>query len=571
MSASSGAPPSPPWLAHYPEYVPRDLSIPDLPVPGLLEESAGRWPSRTALIFHGRSWSYSALWELSGHVAGNLAKAGARPGDKWALQLPNCPAYPAAFFGALRAGLQIVQVSPLYLGQDLERVLSDSGATGILTLDVLYPNLRAVRPKLPRLERVYVAHLAEFYPAWLRPFVALTLRRRHLSTEKPPAQEARSWRELLVPAAPPNVAIDPARTVAVYQYTGGTTGIPKAAMLTHRNLVANALQCRAWFAIQPLGTSVTLASVPFFHVYGLTVALTYPISAGSTIVLQLRPEVPEILKLIRKHHPTEFPAVPALYAAIAAHPKLPTRAIRSIQVCVSGSAPLPAEVAKRFEALTGGYLVEGYGLSEASPVTHCNPIRGQRKAGSIGVPLPLTEQRVVDLDTGSTVLPTGETGELAVRGPQIMLGYYGHPEESAAALRDGWLLTGDIATLDAEGYAFIVDRKKDIVIVGGLKVYPREVEEVLFQHPQVAEAAAFGAPDPELGEIVAAAVVRRPSSAVTEAELIAFVRERIAHYKAPRRIAFKESLPRSAVQKVLRRALREELLAARSGAAAGAR
>lgn len=557
-----------PWLAHYPEYVPRELVIPDLPVPGLLQESARRWPSRTALIFHGRRWSYSTLWTLSGHVAGNLARAGARPGDKWALQLPNCPAYPAAFFGALRAGLQVVQVSPLYLGQDLERVLADSGAVGLVTLDVLYPNLRAVRSKLPRLAHVYVAHLAEFYPAWLRPFVGLTLRRRGLSTQMPPSAEARPWPELLAPADPPRISIDPARTVAVYQYTGGTTGIPKAAMLSHRNLVANALQCRAWFALQPLGTAVTLASVPFFHVYGLTVALTYPISAGSTIVLQLRPEVPEILKLIRKHHPSEFPAVPALYAAIAAHPKLPTRAIRSIQVCVSGSAPLPAEVARRFEALTGGYLVEGYGLSEASPVTHCNPIRGQRKPGSIGLPLPLTEHRVVDLDGGSTVLPTGATGELAVRGPQVMLGYDGHPEETAAALRDGWLLTGDIATLDADGYAFIVDRKKDLVIVGGLKVYPREVEEVLFQHPQVAEAAAFGVPSPELGEVVAAVVVRRPGSSATEAELIAWVRERIAHYKAPRHVAFRDTLPRSAVQKVLRRTLREELLAGRAGAAA---
>jgi long-chain acyl-CoA synthetase len=555
------AEPAPPWLAHYPEYVPRDLTIPDAPLPSLLEEAARTWPERTALVFHGRRWNYASLWALSGHVAGNLSAAGVKPGDRFAIQLPNCPAYPAAYYGALRLGLTVVQVSPLYLGQDLERVLSDSGAESLLTLDILYPELRAVRARLPRLSRLYVAHLAEFYPAWMRGLVRLTLRRRRMSTATPPPSEAHAWRELLRPATPPAVSIDPARSVAVYQYTGGTTGTPKAAMLTHRNLLANALQARAWFSLQPPGTSVTLASVPFFHSYGMTVALNYPVSTGSTIVLQLRPDVPEILRLIRKYRPTEFPGVPALYQAISASPKVPAKAIRSIQVCVSGSAPLPAEVAKRFEALTGGYLVEGYGLSEASPVTHCNPIRGDRKPGSIGVPLPLTEHRVVDIDTGTQVLPTGTAGELAVRGPQVMLGYAGQPEETALVLRDGWLLTGDIATIDSDGYAFIVDRKKDIVIVGGLKVYPREVEEVLYQHPQVAEAAVLGLPNPELGEVVAAAVVRRPGSDVTEAELIAFVRERIAHYKAPRTVAFRETLPRSAVQKVLRRALREELLA----------
>ncbi|MCI4335235.1 MAG: long-chain fatty acid--CoA ligase [Thermoplasmata archaeon] len=564
MSSPPGRDPAPPWIAHYPAHVPRDLRIPEAPLYSLLEQAAQRWPERTALIFYGRRWSYRDLWELSGHVAGNLTEAGFAPGDKFAIQLPNCPAYPAAYYGALRLGLSVVQVSPLYLGQDLSRVLQDSGAKGLLTLDILYPNLAAIRAQLPALAHVYVAHLAEFYPAWKRPLVGLALRRRKLPTRMPQPREALPWRVLLRPAGAPAVRIDPRSSVAVYQYTGGTTGRPKAAMLTHYNLLANALQCQAWFSLAPPGTAVTLASVPFFHVYGMTVALNFPVSEGSTIVLQLRPDVDEILRLIRRYHPTEFPGLPALYQAINVHPKVPTKAIRSIQVCVSGSAPLPLEVARQFEALTGGYLIEGYGLTEASPVTHVNPIQGQRKAGSIGIPLPLTDQRIVDLETGERTLPTGEVGELLVRGPQVMSGYAGQPEETARFLRDGWLYTGDIASVDAEGYAFIVDRKKDMVIVGGLKVYPREVEEVLYQHSQVAEAAVVGLPDPELGEVVVAIVAPKAGAAPTEAELIAFVRDRIAHYKAPRRVEFRPSLPRSAVQKVLRRTLREELLAARA-------
>ncbi|MCI4363189.1 MAG: long-chain fatty acid--CoA ligase [Thermoplasmata archaeon] len=554
---------APPWIAKYPAHVPRTLEIPNLPLTSLLEQAAEKWPQRTALIFYGRKWSYAALWELSGNVAANLARDGFVAGDRLALYLPNCPAYPAAYFGALRLGLTVVQVSPLYLGQDLSRVLSDSGAKGLVTIDVLYPHFASIRDGLPQPMTAYVAHLSEFYPLSMRPVVRLALLLRKVSTSVPAPPLAKPWRGLLAPGTPPPVALDPSKAVAVFQYTGGTTGKPKAAMLTHRNLLANALQCRAWFSLQAPGSAITLASVPFFHVYGMTVALNFPVSEGSTIVMQLRPDVDGILKLIRKYHPSEFPGVPALYNAINSHPNVPVKAIRSIRVCVSGSAPLPLEVATRFEALTGGYLVEGYGLTEASPVTHANPIEGERRVGSIGLPLPLTEQKVVDLETGTRELPVGEPGELAIRGPQVMSGYYHQPEETSLVLRDGWLLTGDVARLDPDGYAYIVDRKKDMVDVGGLKVYPREVEEVLLQHPSVADAAAVGVPSRDLGEVLVAVVVRKPRTEVTEQQLIEFVRERIAHYKAPRRVEFRETLPRSAVQKVLRRVLREEL----SGAA----
>ena len=372
------------------------------------------------------------------------------------------------------------------------------------------------------------------------------------------APNVRPWSHLIAGSgtfAKPTT--DPATEVAVLQYTGGTTGRPKAAMLTHRNLVANALQCRAWFASQPPGTSVVLAAIPFFHVYGMTVALNYPLSHGATIVLQNRPDPDEMLKLIRKYRPTELPGVPALYAAINNHPKIGQYDIRSIKVCVSGSAPLPAEVAKRFEELSGGYLIEGYGLTEASPVTHANPIGGERRAGSIGLPLPLTDERVFDLADRTLEMAPNDIGELAVRGPQVMLGYLNAPEETREVRFGDWLLTGDIARIDPDGYAFIVDRKKDLIDVGGFKVYPREVEEVLYQHASVAEAAAIGVPDDRLGEVVKAFVVLRPGKTATESDLIEFVRARIAHYKAPRVVEFRTELPKSGVQKILRRALRD--------------
>ncbi|HYK93953.1 MAG TPA: long-chain fatty acid--CoA ligase, partial [Thermoplasmata archaeon] len=373
----------------------------------------------------------------------------------------------------------------------------------------------------------------------------------------PTGPSIRNWTaSLRTTGTLPELSTDPRTEVAVLQYTGGTTGRPKAAMLTHRNLVANALQCAAWFRRDANGEDCVLAAVPFFHVYGMTVALNYPLIAGASIVMQTRPDTDEALGLISKYRPTQFPGVPAMYQAINHHKDLAKYDIRSIKICVSGSAPLPREVAKRFEELTGGNLIEGYGLTEASPVTHANPIHGERRPGTIGLPFPNTDQRVVDLETGHRPLGVGEAGELCVRGPQVMLGYFGQPGETAMVLVDGWLHTGDIATIDADGYVSIIDRKKDVINVSGFKVYPREVEEVLYQHPSVAEAAAIGVPDEEHGEVVKAFVVLKAGTTASESDLIQFVRERIAHYKAPRTVEFRTSLPRSGVQKVLRRELR---------------
>ncbi|HYA54898.1 MAG TPA: long-chain fatty acid--CoA ligase [Thermoplasmata archaeon] len=549
------------WFARYPSSVPHHLTIPPVLLTDLIEESVQRWPDRTALTYYGSKWTYRELWEASGRFAAALAREGVGRGDGVALYLPNCPAYPIAFFGALRLGAVVVQVSPLYLGQDLVRLLKDSLPKAIVTLEILHPNLAKVAGEVT-VPAVFVARLREFYPWYVRPFVNSVLRRQKVSTSFPTDSTVHPWRvALATPGSVPKRPSDPATTVAVLQYTGGTTGKPKAAVLTHRNLVANVVQGNSWNIRLEPGNEVVMAAIPLFHIYGLTVALLMGLAAGATVVLQTRPEIRELLKLIDRYQPTQFPGVPALYQAFTRQPDLAKYQIRSIRYCVSGSAPLPGEVQRRFEELTGATLVEGYGLSETSPITHVNPLSGERRLGSIGVPIPGTDHRVVDLEDSTRVLGSGEVGELSVRGPQVMLGYYHQPEETTQVLKDGWFLTGDVARIDADGFAYIVDRKKDMVNVSGLKVYPREVEEVLFQHPAVADVAVVGGPDPERGESVVAFVVRKPGATVTSGELIAFVRDRIAHYKAPRRVEFKDQLPRSGVQKVLRRVLREEAAA----------
>jgi long-chain acyl-CoA synthetase len=546
------------WLKHYPSDVPPHVEIPNVLLTELVEESCRKWADRTAFVYYGAKWSYRRFWYESERFAAALRQNGVGPGDRVAIYLPNTPLYPIAVFAVLRLGAIVVQVSPLYLGQDLVRIFKDSGPKAIVTLEILYPNLAKVRNEYP-VPVVFVARLREFYPRLVRPFVNAVLRKQKLPTEFPHETWVHSYSTAIRSQGSVDLYRgDPSQTVAVYQYTGGTTGIPKAAMLTHRNLVANVVQSLTWNTSRVTGSEVLLASIPFSHIYGLTVAMFMGLADGATIVIQTRPEIREILKLIDRYQPTQFPGVPALYNAFNQQPDISKFKIRSIHYCLSGSAPLPVEVARKFETLTGASVIEGYGLSETSPVTHANPLHGEHRAGSIGLPLPDTDQRVVDLETGIRVLGVNEVGELSIRGPQVMRGYYSHPEETAAVLKDGWFRTGDVARIDADGYAFIVDRKKDMINVGGMKVWPREVEEVLFQHPAVLDVAVIGVPDPEHGEVVKAYVVRKPGAAVTSDELVAFVRERIAHYKSPRTIEFRDTLPRSGVQKVLRRVLRDE-------------
>jgi long-chain acyl-CoA synthetase len=467
--------------------------------------------------------------------------------------LPNSPQQVIAFFGTLIAGGIVVNVNPLYTPDELTHQLSDSEASVLVLLDDLWPRYQAVAPKVP-IRQAILTGIEDFLPFpknWL-----YRLTHRQTKSSKPQGQRFRA----LLKAPPAEPYPSSPNEVALLQYTGGTTGLAKGAMLTHANLLANVRQCVAWDpSFQELqGQGVALGALPFFHVYGMTVAMNYALAGGFKIVLMPRPEVKGAIRLIERHKVTHFPGVPTLYVGFNNTPGISRRRIQSIRVCISGSAPLPLEVARRFEELTGGKLVEGYGLTEASPVTHCNPILGRRKAGSIGLPLPGVEARIVD-DQGRPLSP-GTVGELAVRGPNVMKGYWRRPEETQAVLVEGWLLTGDLGYMDEEGYFYIVDRKKDLIIASGYNVYPREVEEVLFAHPAIQEAAVVGLPDPYRGETVGAFVVLKPGASLSESELDRYCREHLAAYKVPRVYRFVEELPKSGVGKILRRELKEKFL-----------
>ena len=523
-----------------------------------MEESARRFPDRPAIIYFGRRISYRELDKLTQAFAAALHDLGVRKGDRVSINLPNIPQFIIAFYGALRLGAIVVQTNPMYTERELKELLNDSGAETIVTLDLLYPRVEAIRSQTG-LRRVILTGVKDFLPPLLKRLYPIKelLERKRVSLK---GKDFHSFQRLLRDhrgQRPPEVELDPAEDVALLQYTGGTTGVPKGAMLTHKNLIANTLQCRVWFLQAEEGEERVLAVLPFFHVYGMTVAMNLAIALASAMILLPRFQIDEVLKTINKYQPTMFPGAPTIYVAFNSHPDIKRYKVGSIKECISGSAPLPVEVKRRFEELTGGRLVEGYGLSEASPVTHSNPLDGRDIPGSIGVPLPDTEAKIVDPESGEE-LEVGEVGELIVRGPQVMKGYWNNPEETAQTLKDGWLYTGDIAKMDGQGYFYIVDREKDMIIASGYNVYPREVEEVLYQHPKVAEAAVIGVPDPYRGETVKAFIVPRAGEELDEEELIAFCRERLAAYKVPRLIEFRDSLPKTAIGKVLKRELREE-------------
>lgn len=548
-----------PWFRHWPEGVQRTLEYPEASLQDLLGRTARAFPDRAALIFYGRRMTYEQLDEASGRFAAGLRALGVAKGDRIALHLPNVPHYPIAFFGILKAGAIVVQTNPIYTPRELGHLLKDSGARAIVTLDIFWPTVEKVHGA-GAVEGAIVGDAGDYLPGLLRLLYPLKKWRDGQAHRIPALPWVSRFTDLLAGPEPPGevAEVNPRNDVAVPQYTGGTTGTPKGAMLTHHSLVSNALQSAAWLAGGHGGGEVFLSVLPFFHVYGLTVDLLSPISLGATMVLHPNPrEVDHILRLIQRWRPSVFPGVPTLYVALNHHPKLKRYDLSSVRVCLSGAAPLPLEVRRQFEANTGGRLVEGYGLSEASPVTHANPLFGLVKDGSVGLPFPDTDARIVDLDTGSRFLGPSEEGELVVRGPQVMKGYWNMPEETARVLRDGWLYTGDIGRMDEDGYFYIVDRKKDLIICSGYNVYPREVEEVLFEHPAVQEAAAIGIPDEYRGETVKAIVVLKAGRRATAEDIQAFCRERLAPYKVPKVVEFAQELPKTLVGKVLRRALRE--------------
>jgi len=546
-----------PWTRYYPPGVPPSLTYPEESLVQPLLRSAQAHPDRPALLFFGKPTTYRELVDQVQRAAAGLAALGVRKGDRVAIMLPNSPQCVISYYAALWLGAVVVMVNPLYTPRELRAQLADSGARHIIVLDIMYPKVAEVRADTA-IERIVVTGLQEYLPFPLNWLLPLQLRRQGQAVRVPDASHITRWQGLLShPPAGKPAPVSAKEDLAALQYTGGTTGTPKGAMLTHFNLYANCVQIAAWLSEFKEEPYRVLGALPFFHVYGLTTVLNFTIFRGGTMILVPRFEINQVLQLIQRHRPHIFPGAPTMYVALLNHPKVKQADLRSIAACISGAAPLPVEVQTRFEELTGGRMVEGYGLTEASPVTHANPFWGHRKVGSVGLPWPDTACRIVNPDTGEDV-PVGQEGELLVRGPQVMKGYWNRPEETSMALRDGWLWTGDIARMDEDGYFYIVDRKKDVIIAGGFNIYPREVEEVLFMHPAVQEAAVVGVPDPYRGETVKAFVVLKPGVHATADELIAHCRRHLAAYKVPKLLEFRSELPKSLVGKVLRRVLLEE-------------
>ncbi|SFI73074.1 long-chain acyl-CoA synthetase [Paenibacillus sp. UNC496MF] len=555
-----------PWLRNYPGEVAPDVAIPNIALGDMLIQTAAKHPAKEALFFFGKRISYKELLAAAQRMAAGLQAAGVAKGDRVAILLPNCPQAVVSYFGALLAGAVVVMTNPLYVERELEHQLRDSGAAVIVTLDVLYPRLGRVRGEspeagpVPGLRKVIVTSIQDGLPFPKNLLYPIKQRRAGPQPLIPYGKDGVTrYASFMAKASklPAHVETAPETDVAQLQYTGGTTGTAKGVMLTHRSLIANAVQCEAWFYRMREGQERFLAALPLFHVFGLTVIMNLSVLKASSIVLLPRFEIENVLKAIRDEKPTVFPGAPTMYVALLNHPDAKKYDLSSVKACISGSAPLPLEVQTRFEAVTGGRLIEGYGLTEAAPVTHANPLWTKRKIGTIGLPLPGTLAKVVDPATGGE-LPAGDVGELLVKGPQVMKGYWNRPEATAEALRDGWLHTGDLASVDADGFFTIVDRIKDIIIAGGFNIYPREVEEVLYEHPAVREAAVIGVKDEYRGETVKAFIVLRKDVTVSAMQLDRWCRERLAVFKVPHLYEFRDELPMSMIGKVLRRKLKEE-------------
>ncbi|MDQ2906304.1 MAG: long-chain fatty acid--CoA ligase [Chloroflexota bacterium] len=565
-----------PWLAHYEQGVSAELVIPDQPLTWLLDQTVATYPDQTAFIYYGTKMTYARFSALANRFAAELQRLGVRKGDRVAIALPNIPQYPVAFYGALRAGAVVVPTNPLYTEREMRHQLADSGARVVVMLDMYYPIVRAVRADTS-LEHIIVTSPADFLPPLLHTLYPLSQRRAKLPEPRLSAKELasdpmlHSMKDLLKKyAGKGNETFnlpEPASgaDLAVLQYTGGTTGLSKGAMLTHRNLLSNAFQTRHWTPRARDAQEVGLCVAPFFHSYGLTVGMNMGIRAAATMVLLPQFKSKDVVKAIKRYRPTLFPGIPTMYIAIMREAGQKTAQLRSIKYCISGAAPLPAKVRQDFEAITGGKLVEGYGLSEAAPVTHCNPLNGDVRDGSIGLPLSNIDSVILHQGTGDPV-PPGEVGEIMVKGPNIMQGYWNQPEETKAIFFKDWMHTGDLGRMDKDGYFYVAERAKDLILASGFNVYPREVEEVLFQHPAVQEAAVAGVPDEYRGETVAAFIVLKPgftASEETRQEITAYCKKELAAYKVPKIIEFRESLPKSLIGKVLRRELRQAYLDAK--------
>ena len=556
------------WHAFYDEGIPVTFPFVERTLPEALDRAAANRGDATALYFINRRMTYRELKDQVDRLATALARLGVVKGTRVAIQLPNLPQTVITYYAALAAGAEVVMTNPLYVAREIEYQWFDSNCEVAILADFIWEHrVKPIREQLP-VKHYIVASIPEYLGFPLNLLAPLKLKRM-----KPP-----SWARVrpgpgvhlfkkLVDSTPPDppkvpVGID---DIAVLQYTGGTTGVSKGAVLTHRNLSVNAQGAMAWLHMGDFADDVILAALPLFHVFGMTDCMNFPVFAACTMVLLPNPrDIPAIVQAVTKHRVTLFIGVPAMFAAINNYPGIDKIDISCVKSCFSASAPLPVDVLQKFEALTGARIVEGFGLTETSPVSHINPMRTVRKVGSVGIPFIETDSKIVDLETGTHDLLPGEDGELVIKGPQVMRGYWNKPEETALVLRDGWLFTGDIARMDEDGYFYIVGRKKDMVIVSGYNVYPDEVDRVLVAHPAVLEAATIGVPDVKRGESVKSFIVLRPGMTATAEEIVAYCRENLAAFKVPRAIEFRSELPKSPVLKILRRELREQELAKKS-------
>ena len=553
------------WHRSYDGGVSPDIEFEEIPLPRVLERSARAHGDAPAVIFLNCRLTYRQLKEDVDRFATALARLGVTRDTRVAIQLPNLPQTVIAYYATLSLGAQAVMTNPLYVEREITHQWNDAGCAVAVVVDFLFEGrIRGIRHELP-VKRYIIASIPEYLRFPLNLLAPIKLRKtRPPSIAKVEPDEGIRFMKTLIrttPPDPPKVALA-MDDLALLQYTGGTTGLSKGAMLTHQNLSYNAQQVGAWFTDATPGREVCLAALPYFHVFGMTVSMNYPVLVAAAMVLMPNPrDISQMARAIATHRVTMFPGVPAMFNAINNFPGVDTLDLSSVTSCFSGSAPLPNDVLERFERLTGSKIVEGFGLTETSPVTHTNPLKGTRKIGSIGVPVPGTDAKVVDLADGVTEVPTGTEGELIIKGPQVMKGYWNKPDATRDMIRDGWLYTGDIAIVDPDGYFFIVGRQKDMILAGGYNIYPDEVDRVLMGHPAVLEAGTIGIPDQKRGETVKSFVVLKTGHAATTEELIEYCRKELAAYKIPRQIEFRAELPKSTVLKILRRELRDQELA----------
>jgi len=547
-----------PWLKRYDPGVPHHIDVPPIPLHHFLEASARTYGSRPCAIFKGHVVTYAEMDELTDRLAAGLAALGVKKGDPVGIFMPNSAQFVMAFYAILKAGGIVVATNPLYSAREIEHQLNDAGIEIMLVMSNFYNLIKSVQPKT-RLRRLVVTNIKEYLPGLMR--TLFTLLKEKKGGHRVSLAEGDLWLQEVLGRHDrrerPALKIGP-EDVALFQYSGGTTGLSKAAVATHRNLVANTLQIHSWMTQCRDGEEIVLMAIPMFHVYGMVAGMSFAVRSGASMVMIPNPrDLKDVLENIDKVQPTVFPGVPTMYNAINNHPDVAAGKYKltSIKACISGSAPLLRETKDRFEALTGGKLVEGFGLSEAPTATHCNPLLGENRSGSIGLPFPDVDCRIVSLDDGVTVLAAGEIGELAIRSPNVMRGYHNMPTETTNSLRDGWLFTGDIARMDSDGYFYIVDRKKELIKPGGFQVWPREVEEEIAKNPKVLDVGVAGIPDAYRGETVKAWVVVRPGETLTEEEVKAWCKERMAVFKVPTQVEFRAELPKTTVGKILRREL----------------